>query len=152
MSSTDQTLPELTDIAAGMFDLPAGLPQPAGHVPMLTALRIVVERAAADHDQQKRRIADLLEANNAYLERARAAEAQLAALTLPPVGRVGPEVRGGGSEHDIPDGPGATDEFIRMLRRHRAERSGPSIYASDRVFALLDTIDRLVGLLPTGTE
>lgn len=36
-----------------------------------------------------------------------------------------------------------TTEFVAQLRRDKAGRNGPSIYASDRVFGLLDRVEEL---------
>lgn len=33
------------------------------------------------------------------------------------------------------------DLFIKTLRQDREKRNGPSVYASDKVFALLDRLD-----------
>ncbi len=34
-------------------------------------------------------------------------------------------------------------KFIATLRRDREQRTGPGVYASDKVFALLEELDRL---------
>lgn len=40
------------------------------------------------------------------------------------------------------------ETFIAMLRKDRESRQGPSVYASDRVFSLLDAYDDAVAWAP----